>query len=313
MTKFRETLAEAYLRCGTVHRASHQYHQGLKVHQIIRACLEPPEGLTLLHVPQTAERFVFEYEPLALVTQMSDAGTLDIYLMGEAVALPSDHTWFEFLDPKEGERVGVLVARQDSGKLMVALVLEVYGVPCPILLMEIKDLPWRFSDSHPYRAGNEVGEYCEVMWEAQPFEFERTSRRAATTLHDVLSCLFLLCVPRICEVRTKTSKLGKRMARQERAHPAVEFKHVTMTVGVGSPRYVGGAARVPGESDEEHRTRLHRVTWHFRTYRYVKGSGGTVLRDKPLITLVDEHWRGDASKGILLHERTVKQQKGEAT
>lgn len=308
MTKFRETLAESYLKRGVVHRASHQYCQGVKVDAMIRLCLEPPgPGRSVLHAPDTAERYVFEQQPLDLVHQMITAGTLDTHLMGEAVMLPSDNTWFEFVDPKELERVGVLLHRQASGKLLISLVLEMSGLPSPLMLLEVNDVPWRFKDQHPRNPSGELGEYCEVLWEVQPYEHARTSERAGTLLHDTLACLFLLCVPRICEVRTKTSKLEKERARQPKQHPAVEFKHVTMTIGVGSPRYLGGAARLAGETDEEHRTRLHRVTWHFRTYRYVKGSGGAVLRDKPLIRLIDEHWRGDASRGIVLHERTVKQ------
>lgn len=308
MTKFRETLAESYLKRGVVHSRSHHPKIGAKVDALIKLCLMPPgPARSILENPDTAERFVFEYEPLELVHQMIKAGTLDTHLMGEAVMLPSDNTWFEFMDWKEGERVGMLVSRQEKGTLLVSLVLEVFGTPSPIMMLEIGDLPWRFKHAHPTNPTGDRGEYCEVLWEAQPYEYARISERASTVLHDTLACLFLLCVPRICEVRTKTSKLEKERARQPKQHPAVEFKHVTMTIGVGSPRYAGGAARVAGETDEEHRTRLHRVTWHFRTYRYKHGSGGSVTRDRPLVKLIHEHWRGDASRGIVLHERTVKQ------
>lgn len=309
MSRFRETLAEAYLARGRPNRASHHYGQAIKVDKLIKMCLTPPEsGQVLLRAPETAERYVFDEAPLDLVRQMVNAGTLDTHLMGEAVQLPASNTWFEFVDQEERERVGVLVRDPRDGKLLVALVLELDGQPTPVMMIEIKNLPWRFQDQHPTRPTAERGEYCEVLWEVQPYEARRTVERACHLMHDTLACLFLLCVPKICEVRQRVSRVERMRAGQPHSHPPVEFKHVKMVIGVGSPRYEGGAARQPGESLEDHRRRLHRVTWHFRTYRLNRD--GTT-RDKPIVTYVPEHWRGDASRGILLHTRTIAAAKKE--
>jgi hypothetical protein len=306
MTKFKETLAEKYLRCGAPHSGSREYLQAVKVDKIVKLCLTPPGAVeTLMREPITAERFVFEEEPLGLMGQMIDAGVVGTRLMGETVTLPADNTWFEFFDRTEGERCGVLVSRQGDGFVLIAVVLEIRETAIPGMLLKVKDLPWRFRDVRDDIPG-EVGEYCEVLWEVTDRGRARTAGRANQLMYDTLSCLFLLCVPRVCEVRARVSRSEKVRSRKPREHPAVEFKHVTMTIGVGSPRYEGGAARLPGESLSEHRTRLHRVTWHFRTYRYKHGSGGQVLRERPLVKMIPEHWRGDPEKGIVLRERTVR-------
>jgi hypothetical protein len=309
MAKFRETLAEAYLARGGPHRASRDYFTAVKIDEMIKICLTPPgAGQMLLKNPDTAERFVFEEAPITLVNQMVQDGTIDTRTMGEAVQLPAGSTWMEFVDPVEHARCGIMVHRQDTGLLLVSMVLELDGLIVPALMIEVRDLPWRFSTTHESHPG-EVGEYCRILWECTPFHPERSAARACQLLHDALSCLFLLCVPRICEVRTRTSNAEKLRARNSKSYPAVEFKHVKMIIGVGSPRYEGAAARLPGESLEDHRRRLHRVTWHFRTYRFNRD--GTP-RATPKIAVVPEHWRGDASKGILLHTRSVSSDKRSA-
>jgi hypothetical protein len=116
----------------------------------------------------------------------------------------------------------------------------------------------------------------------------------------IVNALFLLNVPRVSEVRESvaSAKLQKARARRGKM-PLLELKHVKLMIGRGGVRYTnrGDLARRPGESVEEHRKRLHQVIGHFRTY--VKN------REAPRVSWVPPHWRGDATKGIVLHERTI--------
>jgi hypothetical protein len=316
--KQRETLAELYLRAGRVHRDSQEYHQGLKVHEIVRLCLRPPDPRAysaIERMPSPAERFVFDEDAMDMVRDMIKAGALSMRTMGETARMPTESVWMEYLDTKEQCRNGILVTRRvGDGKLLIVVVMEFEGLALPGMMIETNNFPWNFAEEYddskeggpelPPGEKPEGGEGCLLLWEVTKVSRRRTWQRAAQLMHDALAMLFLLTVPRVCEVRTAVSRAERMRAREPRQHPAVEYKHVKLTIGSGGARYKH-VKREDGETAEDYAKRFHRVMGHFRTYRHEYGSGGSRTRAEPLVRWIPVHWRGDPTKGILLHTRDV--------
>jgi hypothetical protein len=248
--------------------------------------------------PVTAERFCFDGDAIRLVREMLDCESLSMRTIGEVARMPTDSVWMEYLDEEENARNGILVTkRPNDGRLLIALVIEFEGNVIPGMLIETREFPWRFD----HEGDNEE---AILLWEVTQVSKARTTQRASRLMVDALEMLFLLTVPRVCEVRSAVSRAERMRARKPRAHPPVEYKHVRLTVGVGSPRYQHQGRR-EDESSEAYAKRLHQVIGHFRTYRHEYGSRGARLRSEPFVQWIPAHWRGDAARGILLHNRDV--------
>jgi hypothetical protein len=130
---------------------------------------------------------------------------------------------------------------------------------------------------------------------------ENVQKDMKAFMWDAIDALFLIMTPRVCEVRhVEYSPKVNRRRMVAGKKPFVEYKHLLLKVGVGTPRYVSHGGPVPDVKEPGHHKRFHRVIGHFRTYR--------AHREMPLISFVPEHWRGDVELGVVLKTRHVRRE-----
>jgi len=273
-----KTLAERIIAHTPLNRGVEDFIQGLAFWDYLKRGLDA-KPLCVLHVqPNTVERFVFDFSPISLVDDMVEDKLLTKTMVRQFSRVPTDKMWFEF--NLDRGAVGVLVVI-DAGRVHVIIAGDSHGGPVAFGAFTAQTFPW------PQQLR------CDSIWVA----FKDKQRQILKLAIDIVEAsLFLLNVPRLCEIRT--SKGGRTAAQgQHRDYPPVEIKRVVMTLGRGNPRYERGPQRA-GETDEAYRRRLHHVIGHFRTY--------TKRQTTPKIVWINEQWRGDPSRGIIIRETHFK-------
>jgi hypothetical protein len=252
-------------------------------------------------IDQTSERYVFDEDAPSIVRNLIHTKTIDESIVFETIRLPATSVWIEY-PTGEGIRVGLLIGLAtfaSSGPVQHKTVMAVIGqTESGVRAIGLTGLP-----DFPFKRGES---YATCYWWLDKASGELVPNVDTTGIKefviDLADCLFLINTPRVSEMRTNTFGHKKPKARHEHEGlPLVEYKRVIVKVGVGTPRYPhNDHVDVNSiESTEARHRRLHRVVGHFRTYR--EG------REQPRVTFVPQHWRGDASLGILLHERVIKQ------
>lgn len=255
---------------------------------------------------QCAERYIFDEDAPLITTQLIDSGAVSADLVWESTRLPASNVWIEFPSNQDNEegfhtRIGFMLGRvpvndtvlSNHRMVMALAAMSSDGAGGAVGLITLPDKPVTATN---YAVG--------VHWFYDRTALDRLDnsridiqRECRLFVNDMISCLFLINTPRVCELREGIFGPRKPKIQQRLNHPLVEYKRVVLKVGVGAPRY----QRNPNPTDETEEARskrLHRVVGHFRTYR--------AGREQPKLSFVPQHWRGDATKGILLHERTVK-------
>jgi len=277
----------------------------------------------------SAERFVFaESDPIDAVMEQVRGGFIDMQTVRRFTELPANPIWLEYRenDPDDRHgRVGHLVQRLEGDELAqspqfpMAITSVISAAPgekpggCLFLSVRLPE----FTDP---RLNNDEGFPAEIdwlpkAWWKKTFGVKSTTamaREVSNIARDVACMLFLLNVPRVCEMRDhKPSDKLQRARTRSGKSPLIEFRQVKLVVGLGSPRYKqaqGSRAVSNSATDEAYaHKRLHRVIGHFRIYheRHDKGLPPS---------WVPEHWRGDASRGVILKNRNVEiPQKGKPT
>lgn len=285
------TIADDFMAGAVI--STHSQENKLRLQNVaawIGRRLAPAPGASVLEMRVLAERYVFEGSPLAAVAELQRLGDMSYELVLEAVGLVSNPSWIEMqitYESGRNARLGCMV-EEHGGRLYVAYVVqdrEIYnGRPIVLGALSAPALPWREGDKIPTDV---------ISWttERDPSETE-----VGTYLFDVTDALFLLCTPKVSEIRQVQHHRKLQAARERRGKsPLLEYKHVRLVIGQGQPQY-RGAREGAGVSEIHHR--MHRVEGHVRVYR--KG------RERPLVAFVPEHWRGNPELGILLHEKTVR-------
>ena len=270
-------------------------------HNFVRVRLLAPVPGTIGVAPDDcAERFIFDVDPTVVTGQLIDSGAIDSKLVMETVHFPATNFWIEF--PHEEIRIGFMVGalgeregfpEQQIGVAMVACNSDHTNARCCAFVTIPR------AEIMPNKT------YATCFWFLDKVSVQLSDHETEEivyALYDLAHCLFMINTPRVSEHRVSTiGSHGKRALKDPTTFPAVEVKRMVLKVGVGAPRYPhssnpSGAMSVES-ADARHR-RLHRVIGHFRTYR--EG------RERPHVSYVPQHWRGDAEIGILLHERVVK-------
>lgn len=274
--------------------------------------LAPLPGADGVTADQCAERFIFEVDAPAVTGELVKANAIEDKLIWDTFHWPATNFWLEYpcndhlTDANDCvERVGIMVGRVALNetvmcqyKYMMAVVCGGGGTCRVAALFSLDDRLIRPGES-----------YMHVHWFLNRLATEgrasdSENQDAKQFVFDLGYALFLINTPRVGELRTTTfgspPRKKSRMRDGENTIPLTEVRRVVLKVGIAPPRYdrsgrVGGTV---SETSEERTKRLHRVIGHFRTYRKD--------REEPHVAYVPQHWRGDAEKGILLHERVVK-------
>lgn len=306
------TLAQTYLERSAVRPGSDELHQLVNwTHEFILNRLRAPQPNSLLDAERTAERFVFDANPIHTVIELVEKKSITRQTIFEAARLPQMNFWIEYPIMFGGGtkgRVGLMVGQLPKGDSpihgatnVLAVVLEAEGTArtmVPFALISLPDFPLAPGSSgfRPFfystRAGHDLDkddiDACEQF------------------VQELLDCLFLLTVPKVVEYRE--AEFGPRKPKVQRAtgKPLVEFKRVKIMIGGTEVRSAtSGAAEhhLPGEPHTGDRYRYHRVGPFFRTYRKD--------RDQPQVVLLDTFWRGNPSKGIIIHEKHIGAKNGD--
>lgn len=240
-----------------------------------------------------AERFVFTNNIYNLVDATRPQLPND-NIIYEFSQLPCNPIWLEWNDV-DNCREGALVFQVEKYAHIIPVIsLTELGekLATPVALVRTKPFPlgtskvtaeflWTIKDRHGAMPPKSILDYDTARY-----------------LGIISFVLFLLTVPRVSEpvdvvwnkrIQKKRVKSGKL--------PLLEFKQVKLHLTQPQKRYVYTGNETP-EEREAIRRRLHQVIGHFRTYQ--KG------RDKPHITWIPPHWRGDPELGMVLHERKVE-------
>lgn len=251
-----------------------------------------------------AERFIFDVDVPVILGEFVRAGTLNSKAIFDMARDPAAVYWCEWrVEPEDdGPKfiIGALVdtaVRREFGETVVVFCAQsrqreyakpfalVYAPTLPIVGGTTRIRPLWFAPS------NEKGQKMTGDDEHELMQ----------CYYDLLDVLFVLNTPRVSEVVEVKHDAKLQKARAKRGKPPlIEYKKCELQIGNAGVRYrnASDVRRQPGETDAEHKKRLHQVIGHFRTYR--KG------RETPTIAWVPSHWRGDAKLGILVHERTVR-------
>lgn len=280
-----------------------------EVMEFVLDALTPRDVITEDMLPHVPERYVFDCDAPGMTEALVRSGQVDNVAALQSVFMPANRVWLEWVDPNEDGRVGVLAVRRavpeypvtlffltgnpHDDNIAVFLAVSLHSFPVVVdadgTISPKKNVAYRHFDIVSFAIRK--ARYDEDLSAAAEF--------CGSWVRDWMSALFLVTTPRVCEIRETTFKASKQRRRVRAGKlPLVEYKKLVMRVGIGSPRYVSDEDA--GETGERvaQRRRLHHVVGHFRTY--------TRKRDKPYVTFVPEHWRGDPELGVVIHERVVK-------
>lgn len=258
--------------------------------------LEGAHALDIRQIRHKAERFVFEEDPSVALFDMVNDKQVDLRTVYKTARLPAPVVWIEFVPERGNEdaaRWGVLIVdRKDRWELIATMEGLTHGVGSPYMLAAMEALP---TDAEGI--AGELAWFCSAnMTEAERMEEFRAC------IIDVMSALFFLTVPRICEIKETSAGARLQRAREKKGKPPiVEMKKVKLSVGIGRTRYKntgGGHSPDHARGTGDFKKRLHPVIGHLRVY--TKRQKG-----EPLVSWVPHHYRGNAELGVVMHERDV--------
>lgn len=284
----RRTIAERFLASGRVHPSSHSFVRGMQLHDHVTRKLRPPtQSCVLLNdQPSSATRFVFTEEPSSIARRLIAAGTITSDAMGETCRMPCDHAWFEVDAP--GVQYAMHVERMGANLALTTLNVEHDDIYVTAHA-KIRDFPW----------SDQSGVATNVQWHAVGDKLDFVQRDMIQALCDLKAIVFMLSVPRVCEIR---DVVGRATAVPRRGampvEPTVVFKRVKICVGQGPVRYQG--PRRSGESEVAYHHRLHQVIGYFNKYHVGAGRKDTRL------VWIPESWRGDPALGMIVKEHRVE-------
>jgi hypothetical protein len=280
----------------------------------LQASLRPPEShLAPRVLMQTAERFVFDENPYEVVSSLVGAGQVDTIIPVRTARAPTTVSWIEWpaqMGKGEHIKLGALLDQNwhppgnpNQNMLILALGRQNSIDARPVAVVYVSAMPFQLDANGGFNIGVRWAlgtTYDEVEGDLREVVPPDIQRELMILVYEWVDALFLLTVPRACELREArpSTKLQKARARAGKL-PLVEVKRVVLRIGRGAPRYARSTD--PSDalgSDARDGRRLHAVMGHMRTYE--KG------RSAPLVTWVPEHWRGDAELGVVLHEREVR-------
>jgi len=297
------TLAQLYLDTGIpdVRHASGKMRElVMRTHATLHSKLRtaPPT--------EQAERFVFSQSPKRIMQSLIKSGQVDYDTVMDITQPPVDPCWLEFPMPdtvQDGDwnRMGVFISntvvtrdgKDEKDGTFMAFVMDTGDGEMPVLFGGL------VTPRLPLRSGSPSSVWVDIaFWPSS--DQHSLENVVPSFIQDAVDALFLLCVPRACEMRphVPSAKLQKRRQRTGKL-PLIEYKYVDLMIGKTTQRREPSSGAHDLTSASRDSPRLHRVIGHVRTYR--EG------REVPKVTFVPEHWRGDATKGMIIHTHVVKE------
>lgn len=308
------TLAESFRRNERVYVPNDKHLTGLHAGLRVMLSTEKPKMVTrsiIENIRRTrAEEFVFDEDPVAVVTSHLHHGSLqpETFFLGSR--LVTSPMWVEWSLPKSDgrfgddwntgfTRLGVAYAYEHERTHMIFVTEfdgptgQPVGPGCPVRCGQPFVFGWLSVDGElPTDQGSHFNSH---VWLGED------NTRVTEWFMDALVPLFVLSTPRVAEVSAPSiSRQVRRQMERDiaagRDVPSIEFRRVTMHL---TERKAAQSSAPTGETSgvSGGQRKLHQVIGHFRTF--------TKKRDTPHVVFVPEHWRGDANKGIIIHERHV--------
>jgi len=249
-------------------------------------------------------KYVFEQSPSDTVERLYKAKALTSAQWAKNIQLPSDPIWIEYpiLTPVERTKIGVYIAScdvemkyEDGTIAKKAEMLSISFVMCNDAVCHTFGV--LAVDMPPY-ASQESFEMLTLGWpRTDGLDSEDT---ITAYVRDALDCLFVLSIPKVCEIKktVHSHKLQKARARRGK-RPLIEFKQVTIMIDKPRIKYEPNSNSTLSVGDRFRESpAYHAVEGHFRTYHREQTD--------EFIRWVPKFWRGDIQKGIILKERHIK-------
>jgi hypothetical protein len=255
-------------------------------------------------ITEQAERFVFSRCPTDIVKNLIATRQVDHATMMEITRPPCQPCWLEF---------PVDAGHEDSSTVTLGVyvmqtqVMRRHELPREgTLLAYVMDLGLGYAPSlfgALVVPKMPVGTTHEPSWVDVLFwpDTKRLQDAIPHFIQDAIDAMFLLCIPRAAELRphVPSARLQRRRAATGKK-PLIEYKYVDLKIGAAQPRRSqnsNGHSDLTSASRES--PRLHHVIGHVRTYRKD--------RETPKLTFVPDFWRGDATRGVVIHTHNVKE------
>jgi len=257
-----------------------------------------------------AERFVFEESPTRAMERLIEVGQIEYPSILPTLRYPFESMWFEWPIEQDGlkGREGIHVDSRFVGStgegawkgfnsllpVRMSLIRRFDGAGVPVNVFPVAHglyapLPREEGEGDQVRKHFSLRKEMGVDLEHDDDEFAylRTAVEVA---------IFLLITPRVAQQHEVTHGPAIQKKRVMRGKPPlVDYKRVTLTVGVRSPTSPRSAISSGNAAAQR---KLHPVMGHFRTY--------TEGRETPKISWVLPHWRGDPELGVVHRTRNVK-------
>jgi hypothetical protein len=300
-----------------------------RVYETIRQFLLPVE-ITQPKSPESIpSKFVFCEDAPGAVFELIKSKQIDRSVVISSINFPSPLFWIEWKQKKSAtyikkentihfQRMGAFLFQKNFIKEQVALLDSNAKLQTKNGDFRALDVPdWDASEYTAFIIGALEEKRAPIVLYIFEFKNHRNSalltwvhpavrresdngepNKASLIVQDLFYIMFLINVPRVCEISEIKHDAKLQKCRQKAGKmPLIEYKQMILRIGVGGTR----AAHRNGSgvtSDHPDGRRLHEVIGHFRTY--------TKDRETPMVSYVPHHWRGDPEKGIVLHERVVR-------
>jgi len=239
---------------------------------------------------EKAEKFVFDDDVVEIIKRLGREKTLNLDAAFRSLHMPSKLVWIEYRIPfPMGGRgkFGFMAAKDvktESGSiipLVLICISESPKGPIPVAIFKLTTFPLEEYNSY------------QLIWSIKNIP------KVTDLMYEFFCNLFMIIIPKVCEVRNITFKSSLQKRRIEKGkEPLIEYKKLTVRIGKPSIKYKYEDEENLSEAEKISRRKYHHVIGHFRTY--------TEGRETPHVTFVEDHWRGDPELGIIIHERELK-------
>lgn len=249
-----------------------------------------------------ATKFVFTIDAPSIIYSAIENKQISDDIPFSTARVPSALTWVEwrYRDQNEIFLIGALISedimplkKESFTYITIFLKIENSVMKCPVLVSIVQTPPFPLEVIVDPNNNKPPAAKVTLRWILE----RRNYDYYIELIGDVVNALFLLTIPKACEIRdiVHDKKLQNKRIKNGKL-PLVEYKTINVKVGVGTPRYKRNGD--DSLSTREHsRRRLHDVIGHWRQYE----RNGT-----PKVSWVPEHWRGDPELGVILHERRIR-------
>lgn len=285
----------------------HLPHKPTKWDDVLRSHLEiNTKGMATDVAMSYTERLVYNHELPSTLTRLVNNNGIDIKMMYNTMKMPSDRVWVEYnteIGDKGVWKIGGMFLQYNLEQMRLIIVMGtetkfgwVSGITHVI----------RFERWPPKFQGSALPLNMHYHFTTLD-EFARDKGYQSDTrnmVDELVFGLFLITQPRTIETQDHVHAYKQQRARVKLGKPPlIDYRRVNIKIATGKRQ--GGV-----DTRQDHATiqntsgggrkQYHHVLGHFRHY------GVTDKRKEAHTTWIDDHWRGDPSLGVILHERNVK-------